>query len=102
MQDKDDSRVWKAIDWRGNIVASSDVDGDRPNDTEFKQHFESVLVSDENNLDNVNTDVTMPVLDDPITPLEMEHQIRAMKPDKAVDRTGLLRAFFSCSLLNGL
>ena len=42
LDDKDDARVWRAIDWRGDY---SDTPGERcaPSDEEFKTHFESVL-----------------------------------------------------------
>ncbi len=36
LQDKDDSRVWKPIDWKGNVDVNSGSDESRPSDTEFK------------------------------------------------------------------
>lgn len=51
--------------------------------TEFKLHFEKVLnPNGVNDLNNVYTDVVTPIQDDPITAIEVEHQILVKKPDK--------------------
>ena len=37
LDDSDDARVWRAINWKGELVATSDS-ADRPSDEEFKVH----------------------------------------------------------------
>ena len=41
--DKDDGRVWRAIDWRDNFDVSIHGEEVSPSDEEFKAHFESIL-----------------------------------------------------------
>lgn len=95
--DGDDSRVWKAIDWKGNLNMSGYGVDDCPNDEEFKAHFESVLnppgIVDPYSGD-VATDVTIPILDDPISPVEVREQIRKLKSDKACGPDGLSPGIF--------
>ena len=43
IQDDNDSRVQKAIDWKGNYSASAQGDGVLPNDAEFRGHVEKIL-----------------------------------------------------------
>ncbi|KAG0719521.1 hypothetical protein GWK47_050302 [Chionoecetes opilio] len=85
LQDRDDSRVWRAIDWKGNVNVSGSVGESRPSDEEFKTHFETVLNPTQaaTNYPDIDTNLSIPILDDPITPQEVELQIRKMKPDKA-------------------
>ena len=96
--DGDDARVWKAIDWRGNVTMSGYGGDICPNDEEFKAHFESVLnppVTLDPYLGDIATDVTIPILDDPILPAEVHEQIRKLKPDKACGPDGLSPGIFS-------
>ena len=95
LSDADDARVWKAISWKGNFETSGNSCTDLPCD-EFKRHFERVL----NSLPSappahVSTDVTIPVLDDPISPAEVENQVKRMKVDKACGPDGLTPGVFS-------
>ena len=97
LRDGDDSRVWRKIDWKGNVNAVSNVGMNRPSDEEFKTYFETVLNPKQvvTNYPVIATNVTIPVLDDPITPQEVEHQIQKMKPDKACGPDGLIPGVFS-------
>ena len=91
MQDRDDTRVWQAIDWKGNLQAN-DKSTIVPSDTEFKQFYESVMSpghTDESSLGPVNVAVNIPLLDDPITPEEVTAQIKKIKPDKACGPDGI-------------
>ena len=97
LEDGDDARVWKAINWKGDFATRGPGDNACPSDEEFKTHFEAVLnpsvgISHEG---DVTTDVTIPILDDPISTLEVQHQIRRMKPDKACGPDGLPPGVFS-------
>ncbi len=96
LQDKDDGRVWKAIDWKGNFDVSAHVNENSPSDEIFKEHFEKVLNPQQINSDNdISTDVQIPILDDPITPAEICDQIKKMKVDKACGPDGVSPGIFS-------
>ncbi len=43
MQDKDNGRMWRAIDWRGNFDVSTFGNDRSPSDEAFKKAFESIL-----------------------------------------------------------
>ncbi|MPC74570.1 hypothetical protein E2C01_068933 [Portunus trituberculatus] len=92
LEDKDDVRVWKAVNWKGEYGYDQGKDEQCPSDEEFKKHFEAVL----NPPDVVNlshTDVTtitsVPVLDEPILPHQVSDQIKNMKVDNACGPDGL-------------
>lgn len=71
--------------------------------TKFKLHFENVLNPDGvYDLDNVYTNVTISVLDDRVTSMEVEPQIPVLKVDKTCGPGGLLRASSLCFLPSGL
>ena len=96
LDDDDDSRVWRAIDWRGNF--ENDFKNIcRPSDEEFKAHFESILnqPSTANFQVPGDTNVTIPILDDPISPGEVNAQIEKIKPNKACGPDGLSPGIFS-------
>lgn len=97
LQDRDDSRVWKAIDWRGNVTMMSTNAQSRPTDDDFKTHFETILNPIQAVIDIpvIDTDLTIPILDDPITVHEVEQQIQRMKRDKACGPDGLTPGVFS-------
>ena len=94
--DDDDSRVWRAIDWRGNFE-NDFKNACRPSDEEFKAHFESILnqPSTANLQVPGDTNVTIPILDDPISPGEVNAQIKKIKPNKACGPDGLSPGIFS-------
>lgn len=79
LRDTDDARVWKATSWKGDFGADKNEEHSTcPSDEEFKVHFERVLNPTTTPPPlYVNTVVTIPVLDDPISPLEVESQIES-------------------------
>lgn len=88
--DADDARVWKAISWKGDFESTNSNRANVPSDEEFKVHFEHVLNPNPPPPPlHVDTDVTIPVLDDPISPAEVELQVKRMKVDKACGPDGL-------------
>ena len=81
---QDDSKViWRAIDWKGNV---SDWDDERPDDNQFKTHFEELLnpnVSlDEESFDAIGAPY-IPILDDPFTTRELEDVVSNLKKNKS-------------------
>lgn len=72
LQDKDDARVRRAIDWRSNFNMSVNATDRAPNDEDFKVHFERILNPPQlPHDDEIDTDVTIPILNDPISPTEV-------------------------------
>ena len=98
MEEKDDSRVWKAINWKGEYDASAQEHDALPGDAEFKEHFEEIL-NPEGTIDcdeqTLTTDVSIPILDEPISPVEVQNQIRRMKVDKACGPDGIPPGVFN-------
>lgn len=84
MYDRDDSRVWKAIDWKVNVAEMFDIES-RLTDEDFKTHPKTILNPTQVDTDRpgLYTDITVPIFDDPITVHKVEHQIRKLKRDKA-------------------
>lgn len=95
LEDRDDSRVWMAIDWKGNFGGERGS-ACRPSDEEFKVHFESIYnPSDTAALTVPDVHVTIPVLDNDITYDEVTAQIKKLKPNKACGPDGLSPGIFS-------
>ena len=99
IQDDDDSRVWKTVDWKGNYSASAHGNGVLPSDAEFRNdYFEKILNPTrviETELPDLRTDVSIPMLDESIFPLEVHHQVKKMKVDKACGPNGIPHGVFS-------
>ena len=98
MQDDNDSRVWKPIDWKNNYSASANGDGILPSAAEFRDHFEKILNPTrviETELPDLRTKVSIPVLDEHISPLEVHNQVKRMNVDKACGPDGIPRGVFS-------
>ncbi len=83
-------QIWNAIDWNGKFE-SPHQDKQKPNDQEFKAHFEKLLnpPGGHVNLDIPQVDMYVPVLDDPICPSEVEAEIKRLKPNKAAGVDGI-------------
>ena len=88
--DRDDSRVWRAIDWKGRFQGGNKTD-ECPTDHEFKEYLEKVLNPEENETvgDDIQSIVNVPILDDQITVEEIQSQINNNKPDKAYGPDGV-------------
>ncbi len=91
-----DREIWKAIDWAGDTTGGCHGSADRPTDGDFKQHFEELLGSADYTLetDAVMSDVSTPILDDQITPMEVDQCIRSLKTDKSAGPDGIAPGLF--------
>ena len=71
---------------------------DRPSDSEFKEHFEALLNPEgleELELEHVYSNVHVPVLDNPIEPIEVDHVIKhQLKSKKGCRPDGLSPGIF--------
>ena len=82
LMDSDDPRsIWKAINWKGDV----EEDTMKPDDSQFKLHFENLLkVNTEQNTDvQVNDSPYIPVLDDAFTLQEVTKAIKEQKVGKS-------------------
>lgn len=84
------------INWKGEFAAGRSDDS-CPSSDEFKAHFEDILNPDLINHDvtEVTTDVTIPILDEQISAVEVQEQIKRIHPDKACGPDGLPPGVFS-------
>ena len=77
MSNSDSKQLWRAINWKGEIGQNHKDDG--PSDEDFKNHYEDLLNPeglDAAQLPDITSNVYVPILDDPVTPLEVENVIQ--------------------------
>lgn len=85
LEDGNGSKVGKAISWNGEYSTFQHDDVCWPSDEDFKDHFEGVLNPPGQTAlpqDGVSTNVNIPILDEPISPAQVQDQIRMIKPDQ--------------------
>ena len=94
LHDTDDSRVWKALDWKGQFTDEV-TNNDSPSDDDFKHFYESHINQYYNysqqhvlDIDNDN-DINIPILDNLFTPVEVSNQIDKMKANKSCGPDGI-------------
>lgn len=82
LEANDPKSIWKAIDWKGGMNNSN---VDRPNDEQFKVHFENLLNPECREEESVELESApmIPVLDDPFTPQELDDAIKSMNKNKS-------------------
>ena len=92
LQDPDDARVWKAINWKGQLIDNNNSN-DCPSDIQFKQFYDNCITQNSNAplSDNVNheNNINVPILDNQILPIEISEQINSMKADKSCGLDGI-------------
>ena len=97
LHDPDDSRVWKAIDWKGQFTENA-TDSNSPSDNDFKNFYESqnTQYSEDPllNFQNLDNNLNIPILDDRFVPLEVSNQIDNMKSDKTCGLDGIPPGIF--------
>lgn len=96
LQDKDDRRVWQSINWKGCLRDSDANASVKPSDKEFKCFYDNLMNLPTNDFVDIcqEVNVTIPVLDDPISPAEVIAQISKMKADKACVPDGIALGVF--------
>ena len=75
----DDSELWNKIDWKGEIKCATKI---HPPLNQLKEHFENIYTAEDNslqNLDELSSDIYIPILDDPITNLEVNESMKKCK-----------------------
>ena len=88
---KDSRTLWKGIDWNGQYRETTSDEG--PTEDAFQNHLERLLNpadADPIVSDDLRTEVSIPLLDDPFKPEELLHVVeKQIKPDKSCDISGL-------------
>ena len=83
----DSKTLWRGIDWNGNYRETTSNEG--PPEAAFQNHMERLLNPDgvdEVEPDQLHTQVTIPLLDDPFSPDELLRVVdKQLKPDKGCD-----------------
>ena len=77
-EDNDQDKLWKAINWRGEMTENPSKPECKPSDETFKTHFESVFNPPNTVYPDVNelvSHITNPVLDEPISSDDVVTQI---------------------------
>ena len=94
VNNKDDAEIWRAVNWAGELKPDENLV--KPSDNKFKEYIESTqnLHDIPVSLEELNTRITIPVLDDPIRVLETECEARNMKANKACGPDGLTPGIF--------
>ena len=84
----DEKTLWEAVGWNGEIDTSHILSENKPSETQFQQHLESLLnpgIEDNENFHEANYTTTIPILDQPIIVEEVEKVIPRMKPKGSQD-----------------
>ena len=83
-------KIWQAIGWNGCFDSVCDS-RDGPSDAEFVEHYNDLLnpPSDTNRNYTPNTHKYMPILDDPISPGEVDDARKSMNSNKAAGVDGV-------------
>ena len=79
IESEDQKTIWQAIAWNGELNETSSEVG--PSDEDFKSYFEELLYANaQPELQETGSDSPyIPMLDDPITPIEVEDAIQRSK-----------------------
>ena len=91
LSSNDSREVWRAIDWNGSYKTSPDSQ-ESPSDEEFCVHYDKLMnppVSEPATDWEPPTPNYVPILDDPISPVEVDEGIASMKANKAAGVDGI-------------
>ena len=92
LNDPDDSRVWKALNWKGEFTGNHQ-NCDSPSDVDFKQFYESQsnqhANASQSQAFDIDNSINIPILDDQFTPVEVSNQIDKMKANKTCGLDGI-------------
>ena len=94
LSDKDDARLWKAIDWKGNYCSSDNSQVNKPTDEEFKYSYESMSETHSSLQFNDLGNISIPILDNPITENEVLREAKCMNSNKACGLDGVTPGIF--------
>ena len=79
LENNDHAKLWQAINWGGELTECDNSNKSKPSDDTFKTYFEEIFNPPNTEYLDVNelfTQITIPVLDQPISPAAIEVQIK--------------------------
>ncbi len=91
VNDSNDKRVWAAIDWRGEYIENRNAEV-RPSSEDFRAYYDEVYNPEGSTAPDPNqcqSDVFIPVLDEPVEVGEVITQMNNMKPNKSCGPDGV-------------
>lgn len=86
LENNDNPKLWQAINWRNELRECDNNNDSKPSDDTFKSYFEEIFNPTNTNhleVSKLSTQVTIPVLDEPISPVEVETKMKCLKSNKA-------------------
>ena len=97
IQNNDDAKLWSAINWRGELTDTPFNENTKPSDDTFKTYFEDIFNPPNTvypDLNDLHSQITIPVLDEPITTIEVDTQIKRLRSNKASGPDGIPPVLF--------
>ena len=94
LKDGNHARIWQALNWKEEVSQASHPAHDitQPSDVDFQIHFSEIFNPPDVEHPDVKelvSAVHIPVLDDPVSPREVEDQVRRVKAGKACEPDGV-------------
>ena len=97
MCENDQAKIWQAINWRGEFTDISNNVDSKPTDEEFKTYMHNTLNTtdiDYPDINEIQSEVFIPVLDEPIMSDQVVIQIAKLKPNKSGGVDGIPPGIF--------
>jgi hypothetical protein len=93
LQSGDAKQIWQSIDWHGSFDTAYDQ-SDKPTDAEFCGYYHELLSQTDENFEDLASftpasGIYVPVLDDPISPIEVDNAVKCLKQNKAAGVDGV-------------
>ena len=87
---KNERQLWSAINWKGTVTKDA-ISSDKPSDLDFCNYFDTLLNPEVQPLINYTPTnlYYIPVLDDAISPIEVEASIKKLNSNKAAGIDGI-------------
>ena len=97
MDENDQIKIWQAINWCGDISDIADDANSKPSDDVFKTHFHQLFNSTDieyPDFNELHSEISIPVLDEPMTTNEVYNEIAKLKPNKGSGVDGVPPGIF--------
>ena len=95
--ENDQAKIWQAINWRGEITNDPSNIDSKPTDDDFKTYLHHALNTtdiDYPDINEIQSEIFIPVLDEPIKSDQVGNQIVKLKPNKSSGVDGIPPGIF--------
>ena len=101
LKDDNHARIWQTVNWKGEVsqASHSPYDITQPSDVDFQIHFNEIFNPPDVQRPDINdlvSTIHIPVMDDPISPREVEDQVHRIKAGKACGPDGVPPGVLCC------